>query len=170
MTILIFIKCHPYITSLNNLISIYSIFKNKPDLEHENYVMCSILNREQPQKTMEPTMDALTDLAVRLETFAADREWNQFHSPKNLVMALSVEAAELMEEFLWLMDEQSKIPSAENVLKVKDEIADVFNYLLRLSSKLNIDLIAAAHEKIVKNELKYPVDIARGNAKKYTEL
>lgn len=115
-------------------------------------------------------MDALSKLSTRLETFAAARDWNQFHSPKNLAMALAVEAAELMEEFQWLTEEQSKNLSPEKLAKVKDEIADVFNYLVRLSSKLDINLIAAANDKIEKNELKYPVDKAKGNAKRYTEL
>lgn len=115
-------------------------------------------------------MDALSELSARLEYFAVVRDWNQFHSPKNLVMALAVEAAELMEEFQWLTEEQSKSLPSEKLSKVRDEIADVFNYLVRLSSKLNIDIIAAANEKIEKNELKYPVDKAKGNAKKYTEL
>jgi dCTP diphosphatase len=115
-------------------------------------------------------MDTLSELSLKLESFATARDWNQFHSPKNLVMALSVEAAELMEEFQWLTEEQSKNLPPEKLAKVKDELADVFNYLIRLSSKLNIDLITSANEKIEKNELKYPVVKAKANAKKYTEL
>jgi dCTP diphosphatase len=115
-------------------------------------------------------MDPLSELSAKLENFAAARDWNQFHTPKNLAMALAVEAAELMEEFQWLTEEQCKNLSVDKLNKVKDEVADVFNYLVRLSSKLNIDIIAAAHEKITKNELKYPVDKAMGNAKKYTEF
>jgi dCTP diphosphatase len=115
-------------------------------------------------------MGPLSKLSAKLETFAAARDWNQFHTPKNLAMALAVEAAELMEEFQWLTEEQSKNLSVDKLNKVKDEVADVFNFLERLSSKLNIDIIAAAHEKITKNELKYPVDKAKGNAKKYTEF
>lgn len=115
-------------------------------------------------------MEELDALRAKLEQFAVDRDWNQFHSPKNLSMALAVEAAELMEEFQWLTEEQSKQLTPEKLAKVKEEIADVFNYLIRLSSKLDIDIIAAAHEKIAKNEIKYPVDKARGNARKYTEL
>jgi dCTP diphosphatase len=115
-------------------------------------------------------MNKLKNLAKTLEQFAVERDWNQFHSPKNLSMALSIEAAELMEEFQWLTEEQSANLSLEKLAKVKDEIADVFNYLVRLSSKLDIDLFAAADEKIRKNGIKYPVGKARGNAKKYNEL
>lgn len=115
-------------------------------------------------------MDELKKLADTLEQFAVKRDWNQFHSPKNLVMALSVEVAELVEEFQWLTEKQSTELSPEKQAKVKDEIGDVFNYLVRISSKLDIDLISAANDKIKKNEIKYPVEKARGNAKKYTEL
>jgi len=115
-------------------------------------------------------MNELTKIAKTLEEFAVNRDWNQFHSPKNLSMALSVEVAELVEEFQWLTEEQSAKLSPEKLAKVKDEIGDVFIYVVRLSSKLGIDLISAANDKILKNEKKYPVDKAKGNAKKYTEL
>lgn len=115
-------------------------------------------------------MNEIAQIAETLEQFAEKRDWNQYHTPKNLVMALAVEAAELVEEFQWLTEDQSKNLSAEKLAKVKDEIGDVFNYLVRLSSKLDIDLISAANDKIEKNEVKYPVEKAKGNAKKYTEL
>jgi len=115
-------------------------------------------------------MNEIAKIAEALEQFAGKRDWNQYHTPKNLVMALAVEAAELVEEFQWLTEDQSKHLSPEKLAKVKDEIGDVFNYLVRLSSKLDIDLISAANEKIVKNGSKYPVEKAKGNAKKYTEL
>jgi dCTP diphosphatase len=115
-------------------------------------------------------MDQLKQIAETLEKFAVNRDWNQFHSPKNLAMALSVEVAELVEEFQWLTEKQSKKLSPEKLAKVKDEIGDVFNYLVRICSKLNIDLISAANDKIKKNEVKYPVEKAKGNARKYTEL
>ena len=85
-------------------------------------------------------------------------------------MALSVEAAELMEEFQWLTGKESQKLSSAKLSNVKDELADIFNYLLRICSKLDIDLIAAAEQKIVKNAVKYPISKSRGNAKKYTEL
>jgi dCTP diphosphatase len=115
-------------------------------------------------------MNELEKIAEALELFAKKRDWNQFHSPKNLSMALSVEVAELVEEFQWLSEEQSKQIASDKLAKVKDEIGDVFIYLIRLSSKLNIDLIAAANDKMSKNEQKYPIDKAKGNAKKYTEF
>jgi dCTP diphosphatase len=115
-------------------------------------------------------MNELEKIAETLEHFAKERDWNQFHSPKNLAMALSVEAAELVEEFLWLTEEQSSNLTSDKLSRVKDEMGDVLNYLIRLSSKLNIDLIAAANDKIVKNGINYPVEKAKGNAKKYTEL
>ena len=115
-------------------------------------------------------MNELTKIAKDLEDFAVNRDWNQFHSPKNLSMALSAEVAELVEEFQWLTEDQSTKLTHEKLAKVKDEIGDVFIYLIRLSSKLGIDLISAANDKILKNEKKYPVDKAKGNAKKYTEL
>ena len=115
-------------------------------------------------------MNDLESLRQQLRTFAADRDWEQFLSPKNLAMAMSVEAAELLEHFQWLTEEQSKRLAPEDVKKVGYEAADVLLYLLQLSDRLGIDLIAAANEKIKLNAQKYPVDKARGTAKKYTEL
>jgi len=115
-------------------------------------------------------MNELQKIAGELEHFAVERDWNQFHSPKNLSMALAVEAAELMQEFQWLTDEESRALAPEKKSKVKEELADVFNYLVRIADKLDIDLIGASHDKIVINGIKYPVDKAKGNAKKYTEL
>ena len=112
-------------------------------------------------------IEALRD---RLRAFAAARDWDQFHSPKNLSMALAVEAAELLETFQWLTEEQSRDLPPERLAAAKQEIADVLIYLIRLADRLGIDPIAAAHEKMIANEAKYPVDKARGTAKKYTEL
>ena len=112
----------------------------------------------------------LDDLAGLLRKFADERDWGQFHSPKNLAMALTVEAAELLEEFQWLTEEQSRQPDQERLKRIKDEISDVMIYLVLLSDHLSIDPMAAAFEKIEKNQAKYPVDKARGSAKKYTEL
>jgi dCTP diphosphatase len=115
-------------------------------------------------------MKELSKIAETLEQFAIKRDWNQFHSPKNLSMALSVEVAELVEEFQWLTENESSELSQDKLGKVKDELGDIFIYLIRISSKLGIDLISAANEKILKNELKYPIEKARGNAKKYTDF
>lgn len=111
----------------------------------------------------------LADLAARLREFAADRDWDQFHSPKNLAMALVGEAGELAAEFQWLTEDQSKAPDAAQMARIRSEAADVLNYLTRLADKLGIDLIAAAHEKIETNGQRYPVEKVRGSSKKYTE-
>ena len=113
--------------------------------------------------------DALRALQQRVAAFAAERDWEPFHSPKNLAMALSVEAAELVEEFQWLTEEQSRALDAERRERVRLELADVFIYLLRIADKLGVDLVGAANDKIVLNEKKYPADRVRGDARKYTE-
>ncbi len=115
-------------------------------------------------------MSQIDEIASRIRKFASDRDWNQFHSPKNLAMALSVEAAELLEHFQWLTEEQSRNLSAEKLNEVEEEIADVFNYLVRIADILDIDLLAAATKKIEVNEMKYPISRAKGNATKYTEF
>jgi dCTP diphosphatase len=111
---------------------------------------------------------ALTRLRDRLRDFASARDWNQFHSPKNLAIALSVEAAELLEHFQWVSDKDSLTIPPDS--KIDEEIADVFLYLIRLADMLDIDLVQAADRKIEANSRKYPVEKSRGNAKKYTEL
>lgn len=115
-------------------------------------------------------MTELDNLRDQLRTFAADRDWDQFHSPKNLAMALSAEAGELVETFQWLTEEQSRRPTPEALAAAGEEIADVLLYLVRLADKLGIDPIDAAKAKLLANATKYPADKARGNAKKYTEL
>jgi NTP pyrophosphatase (non-canonical NTP hydrolase) len=109
-------------------------------------------------------------LQAALRTFAADREWEQFHSPKNLATALSVEAAELLEHFQWLTDEQSRSISDTDREAIAEEVADVFLYLLQLSDKLGIDPIESAKKKIQANAIKYPVERAKGTSKKYSEF
>ena len=113
--------------------------------------------------------EALRALQLRLAAFAAARDWEQFHSPKNLAMALSVEAAELVEEFQWLTEAQSKALDEERRERVRLELADVFIYLLRLADRLDVDLLRAADDKIAHNERKYPAERVRGDARKYTE-
>lgn len=115
-------------------------------------------------------MDDLDTLREAVRRFAAERDWERFHSPKNLASALAVEAAELLEPFQWLTEEQSRRPAPETLAAASEEIADVLLYLVRLGDKLGIDPVAAAHAKLVANARKYPVDKARGNARKYTEL
>ena len=112
----------------------------------------------------------LADLKRRLRRFAAERDWEKYHSPKNLASALIVEAAELLERFQWLTEDESKsLPSAE-LAKVREELADVLIYLVRLADQLEIDLLEAAREKMEKNARKYPADKARGNSRKYSVL
>jgi NTP pyrophosphatase (non-canonical NTP hydrolase) len=112
----------------------------------------------------------LETLKLRLRDFADSRDWNQFHSPKNLCMALSVEIAEITEHFQWLTEEQSRNLPQDKREEVATELADTLLYLIRLADKLKIDLAAAASSKIELNAQKYPVDMSRGNAKKYTEF
>jgi NTP pyrophosphatase (non-canonical NTP hydrolase) len=112
----------------------------------------------------------LTQLRDSLRQFAAERDWDQFHSPKNLAMALAVEAAELLEPFQWMTEEDSKRLPPVELAKVRAEMADVLNYLVRLADKLDVDLLEAAREKVALNAQKYPVEKSRGNSKKYSEL
>ena len=114
--------------------------------------------------------DTLQDLQGRLTRFAQARDWGQFHSPKNLATALTVEASELLEIFQWMTEDASRSLSGEQHAKAKSEIADVLLYLVQLSSALGVDPVAAAQEKLELNEQRYPVDLARGNSKKYNEL
>ena len=112
----------------------------------------------------------LAQLQDALRIFADERDWDQFHSPKNLASALSVESAELLEQFQWLTEEQSSSLTADKRLRVEEEIADVFLYLLRLSDKLQVDLVRSAWAKMESNARKYPVELARGHSRKYDEL
>ena len=112
----------------------------------------------------------LASLRDALRRFAAARDWEQFHTPKNLAMALSVEAAELLERFQWLTPAQSARLDARRKREVADEIADVLLYLTRLADVLGIDPLAAARRKMTVNARKYPVRRAKGNARKYNEL
>jgi NTP pyrophosphatase (non-canonical NTP hydrolase) len=112
--------------------------------------------------------DALDDLRARVRAFVAERDWDQFHSPKNLAMALSVEAAELLEIFQWLTEAESDALSDAQLAAVRDEMADVLVYLLRIADRLDVDLLAAAADKMRRNAEKYPADRARGRADKYT--
>jgi len=109
-------------------------------------------------------------LQIALRQFAKERDWEQFHTPKNLAAALSVESAELLEHFQWLTDDQSHVLPDDKRAKVGEELADVLLYLLQLADKLGIDPVDAAWKKIETNAAKYPVDRAKGRMTKYTEL
>jgi dCTP diphosphatase len=112
-------------------------------------------------------MQSLEQIKIRLREFAAERDWDQFHSPKNLAMALIVEAAELVEHFQWLTEDQSQTLPAEKLAEVEQEIADIQIYLIRLADKLGVDMEKAVNAKIELNEKKYPADKVRGSAVKY---
>ncbi|MGZ8155578.1 MAG: nucleotide pyrophosphohydrolase [Burkholderiales bacterium] len=119
---------------------------------------------------MSQAAPSLQDLSAKLAAFAAERDWDQFHNPKNLAMALAGEVGELLEHFQWLTFDQA----ASLTPAVRDEVAleaaDVLLFLLRLCDKLGIDLAAAAERKLAINALKYPVDQSRGSATKYDKL
>jgi len=113
--------------------------------------------------------DSLESLKSRLQEFARERDWDQFHSPKNLSMALIAETAELIEHFQWLTQKQSDNLPVDKLSEVEQELADILIYLVKIADKLDIDLIKAANNKINQNIRKYPSDKVRGSAKKYTK-
>jgi len=113
--------------------------------------------------------DSLNDLRARIDAFVEERDWAQFHTPKNLAMAMIVEAAELVEQFQWDTPQESQQLTPEKREAVSHELADTFVYLLRISEVLKIDLIEAANAKIELNAKKYPVEKAKGSNAKYTE-
>ena len=115
-------------------------------------------------------MDQLEVLKEKLEEFNNERDWEQFHSPKNIAMALSVEASEIVEIFQWVKGEDSYDLATEKKQKLEEELGDVFLYLQLLASKYDIDLLKVAQKKLAKNEKKYPIGKAKGSSKKYTEL
>lgn len=113
-----------------------------------------------------PDLPSLAALRDALRRFADERDWDQFHAPKNLAIALSVEASELLEHFQWMPETASRALPAETLAEVRDELADVLIYLVRLADKLDVDLLAASADKIARNAERYPVDKARGRSDK----
>jgi dCTP diphosphatase len=111
----------------------------------------------------------LEDLRNAISAFISERDWEQFHSPKNLAMALSVEVAEVVEHFQWLTEEDSKNLPPEKLAEVREEIGDVMIYLTELADKLGIDAVEAAKAKMMINGQKYPAELVKGKASKYTE-
>lgn len=115
------------------------------------------------------SIDPLEDLRRELAEFARERDWDQFHAPKNLVMALSVEVAELAEHFQWMTPEQSCALDRKKRAGVEEELADVLLYLVRIADKLDVDLWDVARRKILINKDKYPVERVKGKSLKYDE-
>ena len=111
----------------------------------------------------------MNELRDAIKAFIGERDWEQFHSPKNLAMALSVEVAEVVEHFQWLTQEQSQNLPPERLAEVREEIGDVMIYLIELADKLGIDPVEAAKAKVAINGQKYPADLVKGKATKYTE-
>jgi len=124
------------------------------------------LNPSEPSAMEWPELLALKG---RMRDFAERRNWDQFHAPKNLVMALAGEAGELIEHFQWLTEAQSAELDARTLEQVASEIADIQIYLVRLADKLDVSIADAVERKVAENERKYPVDLAYGSARKYTE-
>ncbi len=113
--------------------------------------------------------DSLADLNARLLAFARERDWEQFHSPKNLSMALAGEAGELLEHFQWLSEQQSASLPPEKKESVALEMADILIYLIRLAERLEVDLVAAAYRKLALNQARYPAERVRGDARRAEE-
>ncbi|PLY03618.1 MAG: NTP pyrophosphohydrolase [Desulfuromonas sp.] len=117
---------------------------------------------------MSDQVTTIQELKERMSRFVHERDWEQFHTPKNLSMSIAIEAAELMEHFQWLTVEQSKNLDPEALLDIREELADIVIYALSLSNFLNIDLAEAIIDKMEKNIRKYPKDKVRGKSHKYT--
>jgi len=115
------------------------------------------------------SVDSLTELRNLIREFADERDWDQFHTPKNLAMSVSIEAAELLEQFQWAQTGQVSELGEKKLTSVRHEIADVLVYLIRLADKLDLDLAEVTREKIRLNRDKYPADSVRGDSRKYTE-
>jgi dCTP diphosphatase len=109
-------------------------------------------------------------LRKRITAFVNERDWEKFHSPKNLAIGLSIEASELLEVFLWLSEEESRTLDDKQLVRLKEEIGDVMIYLVSLAEKFGLDPVQCAEDKIELNSRKYPVEAAKGSAKKYTDF
>jgi len=113
--------------------------------------------------------DRIDLLRQKLKEFVSERDWDQFHSPKNLAMGLNIESAELLEIFLWMRDEESYHLNETKFENLKEELGDIFIYLLHLADKYELDLIECAEQKLVHNGEKYPAEKVKGSSKKYNE-
>jgi len=128
------------------------------------------LLRDHHAQRWEKIMSELAAIKKKILNFRNQRDWAQFHDPKNLAEALSIEAGELLENYLWKTTEQSRNLSTQELRNVKEELADIFIFLTYLSVENKIDLLAEVEKKIALNEARYPVEKAKGSAKKYSEL
>ena len=113
---------------------------------------------------------SLEELRLAIENFIKERDWKQFHSPKNLAVGLSVEASELLEIFTWMTNDESKHIEDKKLSMIKDEVGDILIYLTEFCSIMKIDPAECAFQKLAKNRLKYPISKSKGNSKKYTEF
>ncbi len=111
----------------------------------------------------------LVDIAAKIRAFRDERDWGQFHNPKDMAMALSIEASELMEHFLWKTPDEVMARVVERREEIEEEVADVAIYLVELADILGIDLFEAMERKMAKNAAKYPADLVKGSSKKYNE-
>ena len=111
----------------------------------------------------------MESLKRKIKLFSKERDWEKYHSPKNLAIGLNVEASELLEIFLWLSEEESKNLTEDQIQNVREEIGDVFIYLINLADKLGLDPVECAKQKLELNKMKYPANIVRGSAKKYSD-
>jgi dCTP diphosphatase len=118
----------------------------------------------------EKSDESLKNLQKAIRKFCDDRDWDQFHNPKDLSISLALEAAEVMEHFQWKNTEEMESHVKKNKKEVGDELADVFYWVLLLANKLDIDLVSAFKEKMLKNAEKYPIEKSKGSHKKYTDL
>ena len=125
-----------------------------------------------PMPALSDSATTVSELRERVLSFVRERDWEQFHSPKNLTMALSAEAAELMEHFLWATPEESRVVAADPArrAKIAEELADVVIYALEFANITGLDVAASIEAKMAANARKYPIEKARGRSAKYTEL
>lgn len=114
-------------------------------------------------------MTNIQNLIQKIIMFRDERDWSQFHTPKNLAISLSLEASEVLEHFQWKTDKEIKDYLISNKEEIADELGDVLNYLLLLANRADIDIVQATENKIKKNEEKYPIEKVKGSSKKYTE-
>ncbi len=120
-------------------------------------------------KSFNSSNSEIQQLTLSIREFVDERDWEQFHSPKNLAMAISVEVAELVEIFQWMTELQSQNLNQKQKQAVEEEVADVMTYLIRLSDRLDIDLVRAVERKLVISRKKYPAELVRGRSQKYSE-